>query len=361
MTKEEKIGNKQKQELPKEQKQQQKQQKQGQKQEQKKKQVFKCGYVAVLGLPNAGKSSLVNALVGEDVAIVSHRRQTTRNQILGIKNGKNYQIVFVDTPGVHHSQNGLDRVMMKNVRSAIGAADVVLYLFDGTKQMDDEEKEYIQTLSQKCENLILVATKADKFEKNTQKNLKKPVFYEKCANFPSFENCASFENFPNFTNFTHFANFTNLTNFTNFPCFEISSISGQGLKELEKQIVQLLPAREAIFDRDLYTDRSIKFLIAEKIRGLLLENIDKEIPHGVAVVISKFDETENFADICAEIVCERPQHKGIIIGKGGANLKNFGTEARKYAESLLDKKCNIKLFVKVDPDWRNKNVAEYYN
>lgn len=273
---------------------------------------MKCGYVAVLGLPNAGKSSLVNALVGEEVAIVSHRRQTTRNSIVGIRNGDNYQMIFVDTPGVHHSKNKLDKFMMKNVRSAIAGADVVLYLFDGSLEMEDEEKEYIEMLKTKCENLVLLKTKADKRQTNQ-----------------------------------------------NLDALEISVQNGKNLEVLIEKIASLLPENDRIFDEELYTDKSISFLVAEKIRGFLLNNIDKEIPHGVAVVINNFEETENLVQIEADIICEREQHKGIIIGKDGSVLKQLGQETREYVEDLLEKKCMIKLFVKVDKDWRNKNIESY--
>ena len=273
---------------------------------------MKCGYVAILGQPNAGKSSLLNFLIGEEVAIVSHRRQTTRNSILGIKNSKDYQIIFIDTPGIHHSKNQLDKYMMKNVRSAIATADVVVYLFDGTEQMDDEEKEYIQMLKNKCENLILVQTKSDKKQIENE-----------------------------------------------FDATKISVVSGENIDALVDKIVKLLPERQPIFDEDLYTDKSISFLIAEKIRGYLLNNLDKEIPHGVAVLITSFQESETLVEIEVEIVCEKEQHKGIIIGKGGANLKKLGQETRKYVEDLLEKKCMLKLFVKVEKDWRNKNIENF--
>ncbi len=273
---------------------------------------MKCGYVAVLGQPNAGKSSLVNFLVGEEVAIVSHRRQTTRNSILGIKNGEGYQIIFVDTPGVHHSKNQLDKFMMKNVRSAIAGADVVLYLFDGSKPMEDEEHDYIDMLKTKNENVILLQTKSDK--KQVEHNL---------------------------------------------SALKISVTTGENIEKLLKQIVELLPENQAVYDEDLYTDKSISFLISEKVRGFLLNNIDKEIPHGVAVVVTDFVETENVVNIDIEIICEREQHKGIIIGKGGSVLKKLGQETREYVEELLQKKCVIKLFVKVDKDWRNRNITQY--
>lgn len=275
---------------------------------------MKCGYVAVLGQPNAGKSSLVNFFVGEEVAIVSHRRQTTRNSILGIKNGEDYQIIFIDTPGIHHSKNELDRFMMKNVRNAIGTADVVLYLFDGTKPLEEEELQYINMLKEKTENLVLLQTKADK------KQVSQPV-----------------------------------------EAIEVSVSNGKNLDVLASKIARLLPEREPIYDEELYTDKSITFLISEKIREFLLNNLDKEIPHGVAVLVTKFEETNEIAKIDAEIICEREQHKGIIIGKGGNFLKKLGQESRIYIEKLLEKQCVLKLFVKVDKDWRNKNIGQYYN
>ena len=274
---------------------------------------MKCGYVAVLGLPNAGKSSLTNFLVGEEVAIVSHRKQTTRNSILGILNGNGFQIIFVDTPGIHHSKNQLDKYMMKNVRGAIAEADVVLYLFDASKEMEAEEFEYIENLKTKTENLILVATKIDK----------------KCVG-QRIE-----------------------------PDFEISVKTCEGTKELLDRLVSLLPEREALFDEDLYTDKSIKFLVSEKIREFLLEHLDKEIPHGIAVDIVSFLEDDERVLIEADIICEREQHKGIVVGNGGQNLKELGIFVRSYVENLLDKKCVLKFFVKVDKDWRDKNISQY--
>lgn len=275
---------------------------------------MKCGYVAVLGKPNAGKSSLVNFLVGEEVAVVSHRQQTTRNMILGIKNGKDYQIIFLDTPGIHHSKNFLDKYMMKNVRSALASADVVLYLFDGTKNLDDEEKEYIEMLKKKTDKLLLVQTKTDKKQEKFD-----------------------------------------------FDTIKISVKNGENIDLLTKRIVDLLPQSEPIFEDDLYTDKSVSFLIGEKTRGLLLDKLDNEIPHGVAVEVESFIEKEDIVDLRINIICEQERHKGIVIGKGGKTLKEIGQQVRKYAEDLLQKKCFVELFVKVDKDWRNKNIGRYYH
>lgn len=273
---------------------------------------MKCGYVAVLGLPNAGKSSLVNRLVGEEVAIVSKRIQTTRNNILGICNGENFQIVFIDTPGIHHSKNKLDRFMMKNVRNAITTADVILYLVDLGKTVSDEEKDYIKTLKGKAEKVIVVLTKSDK---------------KAVADIDSD--------------------------------ISISVKENKNLDKLINLIVEKLPTGEAIFDEDEYTDKSIKFLVCEHIRGRLLDILDNEIPHGIAVVCEKLEEKENSVNMDILIILEKERHKGIVIGKGGKNLKDIGISARQYAENLFDKKVNIHLLVKVDENWRNNNIAEY--
>ena len=273
---------------------------------------MKCGYVAVLGLPNAGKSSLVNRLVGEEVAIVSKRIQTTRNNILGICNGENFQIVFIDTPGIHHSKNKLDRFMMKNVRNAITTADVILYLIDLGKTVSDEEKDYIKMLKNKAEKVIVVLTKSDK---------------KAVADIDSD--------------------------------ISISVKENKNLDKLINLIVEKLPTGEAIFDEDEYTDKSIKFLVCEHIRGRLLDILDNEIPHGIAVVCEKLEEKENSVNMDTLIILEKERHKGIVIGKGGKNLKDIGISARQYAENLFDKKVNIHLLVKVDENWRNNNIAEY--
>lgn len=269
--------------------------------------MFKAGYVAVVGLPNAGKSSLVNALVGEKVAIISSKPQTTRDNILGIVNGEDYQIVLVDTPGVHHSKNALDKAMMKNVRSAVNGVDLILYLIDGTTSPSDEEKEYIEHLEIPTK---IIKTKID------LKNLKK------------------------------------------FDCdLEVSSKTGENIDKLKGLILENLPSYEEehyIFDKDYYTDKSVKFLIAEEIREKALNILHQEVPHGIAVEIIRFYEEEKIMHIDADLVCENERHKGMIIGKGGQTLKKVGSDARAFAEQLLGKKVMLKIFVRVEKDWRNK-------
>lgn len=273
---------------------------------------MRCGYVAVLGRSNAGKSSLVNRIVGEEVAVVTKRQQTTRNNILGIVTSGDYQIIFIDTPGIHHSKNKLDKFMMKNVRSAISTADVVLYLLDAGKEVDEEELAYIEMLKEKAEKVIVVKNKIDK------KDIAKVD-----------------------------------------ADISISVKENINIQELVNLIASSLPVQEKIYDDDEFTDKSIKFLVCEFIRGLLLDKIDNEIPHGVAVVVDDYVESNDRVLMDISLVCEKDRHKGIIIGKNGINLKEIGVRAREYAESLFDKQVVIHLFVKVDDDWRNKNINKY--
>lgn len=270
--------------------------------------MYSFGYVGVIGKTNAGKSSLVNALVGQKVAIVTNRPQTTRDNILGVLNGENYQVVLVDTPGVHRSKNKLDKKMMKNVRSAISGVDLILYLVDGTKTLDEEEKAYYEHLPQPK---MLIKTKLDK------KGLK------------------------------------------NFNAdFEISSLNGTGLEELKNYIIDKMPKSETKnfpFEEDDYTDKSLRFIVAEEIRQNALNILEDEIPHGIAVEIERFDEKENITIIEAVLVVEEERHKGIVIGKGGKTLKIIGQKTREFAEELLGNKVLLKIFVKVDKDWRNSD------
>lgn len=269
--------------------------------------MFKAGFVAVVGLPNAGKSSLVNALVGQKVAIISSKPQTTRDNILGIINGDDYQIVLVDTPGVHHSKNALDKAMMKNVRSAVNGVDLILYLIDGTTLPSEEERQYIEHLTLPTK---VIKTKID------------------------------------------------LKNLKNFDCdLEVSSRTGENIDKLKQLILEYMPSyneEHYIYDKDYYTDKSVKFLIAEEIREKALNILHQEVPHGIAVEIIRFYEEESIVHIDADIICENDRHKGMIIGKGGQVLKKIGMEARLFAEQLLDKKVMLKIFVRVEKDWRNK-------
>jgi len=272
--------------------------------------MYTFGYVSVVGKPNAGKSTLVNKLVGEKVAIVSDKPQTTRNNILGIKNGENYQIVLVDTPGIHPSKNHLDKFMMKNVRTALAGVDLIVYLLDSGKFCDQDEKDYIEKLKAGETPILVVQTKTDR---------------EKKCDYESD--------------------------------LSISSVTGDNIDKLVAEILDKLPKSETKnfqYDEDDYTNKSVRFLVAENIRELALKNLNREIPHGLAIDIIRFEEKPDLTIIEADIVCEKDSHKGIIIGKQGATLKKIGEGARKESEKLLGTKVLLKLFVKVEEDWRNK-------
>lgn len=271
--------------------------------------MYKFGYVAILGKPNAGKSTLINYLVGMKLAIVSQKPQTTRDNILGIYTSKNSQLVFIDTPGIHKATSHLDKFMMKNVRTAKAGADVVLYLLDSSIAPDPDEIEHIEKMQADGINLVVAGSKLDKKK-------------------------------------------------VDFDCdVYFSALTGENIPLLIEKILKFIPSSKTknfLYDADEVTDKSVKFIISEYIRESALKQLKKEIPHGIAVVVTKFEETPKIANIEAEIVCEKPNHKGIIIGKGGATLKAIGIESRTNAEQLLGKKVMLSLFVKVEEGWKDK-------
>lgn len=271
--------------------------------------MYKFGYVAILGKPNAGKSTLINYLVGMKLAIVSPKPQTTRDNILGIYTSKNSQLVFIDTPGIHKATSHLDKFMMKNVRTAKAGADVVLYLLDSSVAPDPDEMEHIEKMKADGINLVVAGSKLDK----------KKVDFDCDVHF--------------------------------------SALTGENVPLLIEKILKFIPSSKTknfLYDADEVTDKPVKFIISEYIRESALKQLKKEIPHGIAVVVTKFEETPKIANIEAEIVCEKPNHKGIIIGKGGATLKSIGIESRANAEQLLGKKVMLSLFVKVEEGWKDK-------
>ncbi len=271
--------------------------------------MYKFGYVAILGKPNAGKSTLINRLVGMRLAIVSSKPQTTRDNILAIVNGKNYQLVLIDTPGIHKATSHLDKFMMKNVRTAKAGADVVVYLLDSSIAPDPQELEHIAKMKADGLNVIVAGSKSDK----------KKVDFD----------CDLF----------------------------FSAVTGENVELLIEKILTFLPASKTknfLYGEDEVTDKPVKFIVAEYVREGVLRVLKKEVPHGVAAVTTSFEEKPAIVNIEVEIVCEKQSHKGIIIGKGGETLKKIGTYARGMCEQLLGKKVMLKIFVKVEEGWKDK-------
>lgn len=288
--------------------------------------VFKSGYVGVVGKTNAGKSTLVNFLVGQKVAIVSPKTQTTRNNILGILTKDNYQIVFIDTPGIHKSQNNLDKQMMKNTRSAVGSADILLYLVDATRKIDKLELENITKYS---ENLPLIVGVSKTDAVRPDEIVKILCELGKIKNIKEI--------------------------------IPFSSKNGNNTQIILDGILKLLPENEIKnfeFEDEQYTNNSVRFMVAEIIREKALLLLNEELPHGINIEITKFEEGNKLLRLDADLICERESHKGIILGKNGAMIKELGILARKDIEELVGKQTMLKIFVKVDKNWRqNKNLV----
>lgn len=282
--------------------------------------MFKFGYVGVVGNTNAGKSTLVNALVGEKVSIVSPKKQTTRNNIMGILTKDNYQLVFVDTPGLHRSKNKLDRYMMKNVRNVVAGVDVILYVVDGTR-FKEEENDYIKKLTDTAPTIVGIS-KVDAGS------------YEKI--YPIMSSLGKNKDIK--------------------AIIPFSSYKNRNLDEVIKEILKILPEQDTKnfeFDEDMYTDKSVRFMTAEIIREKALLLLNEELPHGLAINVTKFDEQENIAYIDVDIICERESHKSIVIGKHGNKIKEIATRARADIEEMLGKKVMLECFVKVRKNWRD--------
>ena len=282
---------------------------------------MKTGFVTILGKPNVGKSTLINTLVGEKVAIVSPKPQTTRNKILGILNTDGYQIVFVDTPGIHSSKNKLDDYMEKSISDAKKSVDLIVLVLDGSKKIRQEDVEFVKRYDNKNTNAILVISKIDE------------TTFEKL--------------YPSLMPFNDLKFIKDI--------IPISSYKGKNIDILLEKIKTYIPEGEPFFDEDIYTDKSVKFLIAEIIREKTLWLLHDEIPHGIAIDIIEYNEKSKLCNISADIICEKRSHKQIIIGKSGQMLKQIGTKARLEIEKLLDKKVMLNLFVKVREDWREDN------
>ncbi|MBO5729058.1 MAG: GTPase Era [Paludibacteraceae bacterium] len=280
----------------------------------------KAGFVNIVGNPNVGKSTLMNALVGERISIITSKAQTTRHRIMGIVNGEDFQIVYSDTPGVLKPNYKLQESMLGFSQSALTDADVLLYVTD---VLDSAEKNaFFLDKVKKMDhvNTILIINKIDLIDQNRLVEL--VDFWRK--------------------------------ELPNAEIFPISASEKFGINQLFERIKALLPDSPPFFDKDALTDRPERFFVNEIIREKILLNYDKEIPYAVEVMVEEFKEEENLIRISAVVFCERDSQKGIIIGKQGAALRKVGTDARKDIEAFFEKKVFLQLYVKVEKDWRNR-------
>ncbi len=290
--------------------------------------MFKAGFVAVVGKPNAGKSTLINSLVGYKVAITTPKPQTTRFNIKGIVTSEKSQIIFVDTPGIHKPKNKLGKYMMKSVEQALDNVDVVVYLVDATKKkLDEANMEIIKSLASGKTKVILVINKIDAIKKADILNIMS-MYNEYMVS------CGG----------------------TFKEIIPISVYKKDGTDILVENIEKLLPESELLFPEDDITDITEREIAEETIREKALKNLNEEVPHGLNVEIQKMKirtnkNGEEIYDIEADIICEKKSHKGIVIGAGGEMLKKIGSDARMDLERSMEIKVNLKLWVKVRENW----------
>ena len=283
------------------------------------------GFVTIIGRPNVGKSSLMNRMIGEKIAIVSSRPQTTRSRIMGVLSQADYQIVFLDTPGIHDPRTRLGEYMMHSVRDAMDGMDAVLVIFDVT-HLTDNDLSIATDMKGKKVPVILALNKIDLA---SPKEILAATAKAADAGFDEI--------------------------------IPVSAKTGSGVDELIQCIRKQLPEGPRYFPDDMITDQPERILCAEIIREKALRHLRDEVPHGIGVEIMKIEQlSDRLTEINATVYCERTAHKGIIIGKNGAMLQTIGTEARGDIEKLLDTHVNLKLWVKVRPDWRN-NVSDLKN
>jgi GTPase len=290
---------------------------------------FRSGFVCILGRPNAGKSTLLNALVGEKLAIISPKPQTTRNRIQGIvhvpkRQGQDgAQIVLIDTPGVHKPDSSLGRKMMVEVREALEGCDLVLFLMDAKQRLDPRDQFALDLVKQSKTKAFLILNKID-------------LVREKAKLLPMIEE------------------YRRLYDFS--EVIPISALKRKGLDDLMKLIIAALPAGPAYFSEDQVTDQPARFMAAEIVREQVLLNTKEEIPYAATVIVDSFEEGARLTRIAATIYCERDGQKGILVGKGGQMLKKIGTAARMQIERMLGTKVFLELYVKVQPGWRDSRA-----
>ena len=283
--------------------------------------TFKSGFCAIIGMPNVGKSTLLNAIAGQKIAIISDKPQTTRNKILAVYSTPEKQIVFTDTPGIHNPHNKLGEYMVKMANESMRDTDVILFVVDAQKGIRDMERQIAENIDKVGIPCILVINKVDLVKKENLLPL--------IADFSSINDIDAI--------------------------IPISAKENDGDNQLIDAITDYIEDGPMFYDEDTVTDQPEKAIAAEIIREKMLWLLDKEIPHGIAIEITKMKEKNKITEINATIYCEKKTHKGIIIGKNGDMLKKIGTMARADIEKMLDKKVYLELWVKIKNDWRNSD------
>ncbi len=285
---------------------------------------FKSGFVTLIGRPNVGKSTLMNRLIGQKIAITSNKPQTTRNRIQTVYTDERGQIVFLDTPGIHKAKNKLGEYMVNVAERTLKEVDVVLWLVEPSTFIGAGEQHIAAQLKMIKTPIVLVINKVDTVKK--EEVLKFIAAYKDICQFADI--------------------------------VPVSALKGQNTDTVLDVIFKYLPYGPAFYDEDTVTDQPQRQIVAEMIREKALRSLDEEIPHGIAVTIEKMKERPGgkVVDIEATIICERDSHKGIIIGKGGAMLKKIGSAARFEIEKMLEMKVNLQLWVKVRKDWRDSDL-----
>lgn len=283
--------------------------------------AFKSGFATLIGRPNVGKSTLMNCLIGQKIAITSNKPQTTRNRIQTVYTSEEGQIVFLDTPGIHKAKNKLGDYMVNVAEKTMSEVDVILWLVEPSNFIGAGERHIIEQLQKTATPVILVINKIDTVKR--EQLLEYIDTYRKEYDFAEV--------------------------------VPVSALKADNTEELIKCIMKYLPYGPAFYDEDTVTDQPMRQIVAELIREKALRLLEEEIPHGVAVSIESMKFKKNIVDIEATIVCERDSHKGIIIGKGGSMLKRIGSMARPEIEDMLEKQVNLQLWVKVKKDWRDSD------